>query len=149
MRFILSFFLLALLVTGCKKVSADEQAEIDKDIILKYISDNNLNATASGTGLYYVINEKGTGSSCNANSTVNVAYKGYFTSGEVFDQSTAGVTFGLQQVIAGWTEGIPYFQEGGNGILLVPSALGYGTDGNSTIPKNSVLIFDVELIQVL
>jgi FKBP-type peptidyl-prolyl cis-trans isomerase FkpA len=150
MRLLFSLVLLALLTSACKKVSASEQAEIDKEILQKYISDNNLNATASGTGLYYVVNEKGTGSSCNANSTVKVAYKGYFTNGEVFDESSAaGVTFGLQQVIAGWTEGIPYFQEGGNGILLVPSALGYGSDGNASIPKNSVLIFDVELIEVL
>ncbi|MFT5602342.1 MAG: FKBP-type peptidyl-prolyl cis-trans isomerase FkpA, partial [Flavobacteriales bacterium] len=48
-----------------------------------------------------------------------------------------------------WTEGIPYFKEGGSGILLIPSHLGYGKSGTSGIPGNSVLIFDVKLIEVL
>lgn len=150
MKIFVAILSLGFLFFGCKKVTSTEQAEIDKEIILKYIADNNLNATATGSGLYYVIDNPGTGAACNSNSTVKVAYKGYFTNGEVFDESgAAGISFGLQQVIKGWTEGIPYFKEGGNGILLVPSALGYGPDGTSGIPKNSVLIFDVELIEVL
>jgi FKBP-type peptidyl-prolyl cis-trans isomerase FkpA len=150
MKILLSLFLVALLANACKKVSSSEQAKIDNDIILKYIADHNLAAIATGSGLYYVINEKGTGSSCNSNSTVKVAYKGYFTNGKVFDESNAsGVSFGLKQVIAGWTEGIPYLNEGGKGILLIPSALGYGTEGNSSIPENSVLVFEVELIDVI
>jgi FKBP-type peptidyl-prolyl cis-trans isomerase FkpA len=83
-------------------------------------------------------------------SDVKVAYKGYFTDGSVFDESSAaGITFNLQGVIAGWTEGIPFFKEGGTGKLLLPSALGYGKSGTNGIPKNSVLIFDIELLQVL
>jgi FKBP-type peptidyl-prolyl cis-trans isomerase FkpA len=151
MRIVLLLLFLVAFIAGCKKnITSTEQAKIDNDIILKYIAENNLNATATGSGLYYVIDELGTGDGCNANSSVKVAYKGYFTDGNIFDQSAAsGVTFSLKQVIQGWTEGIPYFKEGGHGILLVPSALGYGTDGNSGIPENSVLIFDVELIEVL
>ena len=52
-------------------------------------------------------------------------------------------------MIEGWKEGIPYFKEGGVGKLLIPSALGYGPNGNSGIPPNSVLIFDIGLIDVL
>jgi FKBP-type peptidyl-prolyl cis-trans isomerase FkpA len=51
-------------------------------------------------------------------------------------------------VIAGWTEGIQLFKEGGDGILLIPYNLGYGINGNSSIPGASVLIFDVKLISV-
>lgn len=58
---------------------------------------------------------------------VRVAHKGYFTNGNVFDQSPSeGISFNLQQVINGWTEGITYFKEGGSGMLFVPSHLGYG-----------------------
>ena len=151
MRFSFVLILLVTVAFGCKKkVTSTEQAKIDNDIILKYIADHNLSATATGSGLYYVINDPGNGASCTSNSSVKVAYKGYFTNGSVFDESAAsGITFSLKQVIAGWTEGIPYFKEGGNGILLVPSALGYGPDGTNGIPENSVLIFDVELIDVL
>ena len=57
-------------------------------------------------------------------------------------------TFGLNQVIKGWTEGIPYFKEGGNGILLVPAHLGYGSGGRPGISGGAVLIFEVKLIKV-
>lgn len=78
-----------------------------------------------------------------------MAYKGYFTNGSVFDQSdAAGISFNLQQVIKGWTEGITYFKEGGNGVLLIPSSLAYGNNGQGSVPGGAVLIFDVKLISV-
>lgn len=117
--------------------------------IVKYIADNNLNATKTASGLYYVINEPGTGAQPTASSKVTVAYKGYYTSKKVFDQSSdAGATFALQGLIKGWVEGIPFFKEGGNGILLVPSRLGYGNDTRTGIPAGSVLIFEIKLIAV-
>jgi FKBP-type peptidyl-prolyl cis-trans isomerase FkpA len=99
--------------------------------------------------LYYVINNTGTGAQPSASSNVTVAYKGYFTNGNVFDKSDAsGISFPLQNVIKGWTEGIPLFKEGGNGILLIPSHLGYGSSNGNGIPGGSVLVFDVKLIKV-
>ena len=124
--------------------------EVENELeIVAYIAANNLDATASGTGLYYVIDEQGTGAQPSENSEVTVVYKGYFTDESVFDESDVnGVTFNLNQVIPGWTEGIQYFNEGGNGQLLIPSALAYGRYGNPTIPNGAVLIFDVELKSV-
>ncbi len=116
---------------------------------MDYVAKNKLTATKTDSGLYYVINEAGDGEQPTATSNVTVAYKGYFTNGNVFDQSNAsGISFGLNQVIKGWTEGIPYFKEGGSGILLVPSHLGYGSNDYSSIPGGSVLIFEVKLISV-
>ncbi|MCL7763637.1 FKBP-type peptidyl-prolyl cis-trans isomerase [Polaribacter sp. Z014] len=130
----------------------DEQNEA---AILKYIEDNNLTATKTNSGLYYVINNEGTGTRPTDSSNVTVAYKGTFLNGTPFDESTvSGATFNLNQVIAGWTEGIPYFKEGGDGILLVPYTLGYGENGytdvygNVLIPGYTVLAFDVNLISV-
>ena len=98
---------------------------------------------------YTAKNEQGTGTQPTAASNVTVAYKGYFTNGNVFDQSKAeGISFGLNQVIKGWTEGIPYFKTGGSGVLLIPSHLGYGSTNNGPIPGGSALIFDVKLISV-
>lgn len=150
MKYFLPILLLALAISSCAKKNAKEQATKDDDIIKQYIVDHNLTAISTGTGLYYVIENQGTGGTCNSYSSVTVSYKGYLTDGSVFDESTsAGISFGLQEVIKGWTEGIPYFKEGGNGKLLIPSALGYGTSGTSGIPANSVLIFDVKLIEIL
>ena len=121
----------------------------NEEEIQAYIADNNLDATRTSSGLYYVIENEGTGARPTATSNVRVAYKGYFTNGNVFDESPdSGISFGLNNVIPGWTEGIPLFREGGNGILLLPSSLGYGDRGVSGIPGGTVLIFDVALIQV-
>ena len=145
----LLFVLPAVLLFGCKEDDRESQADIDEQIILDYIEDNSLDATATGSGLYVVIDEPGTGTQPNTNSDVTVAYRGYFTDGVTFDQSDAqGITFNLQQVIDGWTEGIPHFKEGGSGMLLIPSALGYGTRGQGSIPPNTVILFDVTLIDV-
>lgn len=150
MKYFFPILLVAIALSSCSKISAEEQAAIDDDILQQYISDNNLNAVPTGSGLYYVIDNPGLGSPCTSESTVRVAYTGYFTDGDVFDESSAqGIEFSLQGVIAGWTEGIPYFKEGGNGKLLIPSALAYGTNGSASVPPNTVLIFDVELLQVL
>jgi FKBP-type peptidyl-prolyl cis-trans isomerase FkpA len=139
-----------LMMSSCnKKLSPEEQMEKDQEIISNYISNNSLNAQSTSTGLHYVILDEGTGNHPNSTNDVTVRYKGYFADGSVFDQSdNAGVTFNLQQVIAGWTEGIPKLKEGGEGILLIPSALAYGPDGNSSIPPNSVIIFDVTLLDI-
>ena len=146
------FFFITLLFfifSGCKKKRIEEQSKTDNAIILKYITDHKLNASSTNSGLYYVINKIGNGTYPNSNSQVKVAYKGYFTDGSVFDQSkNTGIIFGLQEVIKGWTEGIPYFSEGGSGTLLIPSTLGYGSKGTSGIPENSVLIFEINLIDV-
>ncbi len=139
-----------LAVTGsCKKKKTTSQAQIDNDIITKYISDNKLNAQAASDGLYYVMTTQGTGAQPNINSTVTVSYKGYLVNGNVFDQSASnGISFSLGSVIKGWQEGIPLFKKGGKGMLLIPSALGYGDQPSGSIPANSVLIFDITLLNV-
>ena len=144
-------FLFSILFISCSSdddTKTDYTAENEAEI-KKYIADNNLTATRSASGLYYVIDNAGAGTQPTSVSNVTVAYKGYYTNGTIFDQSDAnGISFGLQQVIQGWTEGITYFKEGGNGILLIPSHLGYGSSNYNGIPGGSVLIFDIDLISV-
>ena len=121
----------------------------NKQEIVEYIEANDLVATESATGLYYVIDEQGAGEQPTETSNVTVAYKGYFTDDTVFDESSQdGVSFDLDKVIPGWTEGIQYFKEGGSGKLLIPSSLAYGKFGKQSIPGGSVLIFDVNLKSV-
>jgi FKBP-type peptidyl-prolyl cis-trans isomerase FkpA len=139
-------------------ISCDTEKKTEEDIdyvaqneadIQAYVEENNLTAVRSSSGLYYVIEEEGTGTQAVASSNVTVAYKGYFLNGAVCDPGNAeGITIGLNQVIAGWTEGISYFKEGGSGILLVPAHLGYGSRDYNGIPGGSVLIFEVTLISV-
>ena len=149
MKKYLYLFTLVLVFNSCSdKTDTSFEPETEQDII-QYIEDNNLNATRSNSGLYYVINNEGSGARPTSTSSVTVDYKGYFLDGVVFDESNSnGISFGLNEVIQGWTEGITYFREGGNGILLVPYNLGYGESGRGSIPGGSVLIFDIRLLSV-
>lgn len=150
MKYIFPLLVLLIILPSCAKRKAKKQAEEDDRIIQEYIAAQNLTATKTESGLYVVIENQGTGAGCSGFSDVTVSYSGYFTNGSVFDESTAqGITLNLANVIQGWHEGIPYFKEGGSGKLLIPSALGYGRNGSGSIPPNSVLIFDVVLIDVL
>ena len=153
MKHILTAVLFLTLFISCKK---NEKKEEKLDFVTQnekqiqdYLAKNDLKATRSDSGLYYIINEAGTGAEATPESNVTVAYKGYFLDGTVFDESDAnGISFGLNQVIKGWTEGIAYFKEGGSGTLFVPANLGYGEYDYSKIPGGSVLIFEVKLISV-
>lgn len=152
MKYSLFLFVLLLGFSACNKnkgLSVEEQAQVDKEIILKYISDNNLDAEEGEEGLFYVVNAPGTGDPCNGSSTVKTTYNGYFVDGNSFDGGTID-NFPLQSAIVGWQIGIPKYREGGDGILLIPSAIGYGPSGSSSgsIPPNTVIIFDIDLIKV-
>ena len=146
--FLFAVFLLVLF--SCKKKDVISQATADENKITKYLTDNNLDATATGTGLYYIISAPGSGIQPNAKSDVTVNYKGYLIDGSVFDQSkSGGYTTNLNSVIKGWQEGVPLIKKGGKIKLIIPSALGYGASAAGSIPANSVLVFDIELMNVL
>lgn len=142
------YLILITLFVSCSSddnINYDVKNEAD---IVKYITDNDLTATKTSSGLHYVVNNEGSGARPTVTSNVKVTYKGYFIDGETFDENTTGIEFNLQQVIRGWTEGITYFKEGGSGILLIPSKLGYGSKSRPGIPGGSVLIFDINLLEV-
>lgn len=145
MKYFLIIVLLLLAITACEKQS---QSEIDDEIINNYLTDNNLEAEYHNSGLYYHIIDEGAGGHPDISSTVEVKYKGYLTNNQVFDQTTGNETinFRLSGLIKGWQICIPLLQKGGNGIFYLPSALGYGSRGTSSIPANSVLIFEIELV---
>jgi len=133
-----------------KKNPTKEQLEKDIKIIKEYIADKNLKAQETDSGLHYVINEEGVGNYPYANDDVTVRYKVYTTDGAVFDESSEeGVTFNLQQVIKGCTEGIPKLKEGGKGVLFIPSQLAYGEKGSGVIKPNTVVVFDFELLKIV
>lgn len=124
-----------------------EQREFDNTKIKTYITDNNLTKMDSTlSGMYYTISEAGTGEHPLASSTVTVSYKGYFADGSVFDQSEVPITFGLNGVIQGWQEALPLLKKDGTGTFLIPSDLAYGASGSGSIPSNTMIIFDITLI---
>lgn len=103
------------------------------------------------SGLQYEVLEKGDGEKPAETDTVQVHYTGELLSGEVFDSSRERgepVTFALNQVIPGWTEGLQLMNEGARYKLYIPSDLAYGPGGNRAIGPNETLVFEVELLDV-
>ena len=142
-----------LFFTACDKDNRS-QAEKDQEAIISFLEDNNLTTDAQSTdsGLYYVIEKPGSGSHPPEGATVIVHYRGTLLNGNVFDSSYSNgtpITISLNSVIKGWKEGIPLFKRGGKGLLIIPSALAYGNSGNGSIPANSVLLFEIELIDFI
>jgi len=103
------------------------------------------------SGLQYKVIEAGTGQSPEATDVVEVNYEGKLLDGTVFDSSYERgepIEFPLNQVIAGWTEGLQLMKEGGKYEFYIPSDIAYGEAGNAGIEPNSTLIFTVELLAV-
>jgi len=146
LSFILIIFISASFYSCDKEesVSQEEQLKIDIDKIEAYLKSNDLTAEKTDSGLHYIITNSGSGAHPNLGSNVTVQYTGRLLDGTEFDSGTA--TFPLTNVIQGWQEGIPLFKRGGRGQLFIPSYIGYGVSGSSSIPPNSVLIFDIYLV---
>ena len=105
----------------------------------------------TASGLQYKVVTAGTGKSPKATDVVEVNYEGKLIDGTVFDSSYERgepIEFPLNQVIAGWTEGLQLMKEGGKYEFYIPSDLAYGEAGNQGIDPNSTLIFTVELLKV-
>lgn len=105
------------------------------------------------SGLRYAVVTPGTGKSPSAESRVKVHYTGKLLDGTVFDSSVQRgepITFPLQGVIKGWTEGLQLMKEGGTTVFYIPSNLAYGEQGTpgGPIPPNAPLIFEVQLLEV-
>ncbi len=140
-----------------KKINAQraEQGKIAKEAGEKYLAEN---AKKDGvvtlpSGLQYQVIKEGDGKKPSAKDTVRCHYEGFLIDGTVFDSSVQRgepAEFGLQQVIAGWTEGLQLMQEGAKYRFFIPYRLGYGESGAAgAIPPFAALIFDVELIKVI
>jgi len=106
----------------------------------------------SSTGLWHVDLVEGTGPSPSTTDKVKVHYTGWLTNGKKFDSSVdrgQPITFPLNGVIKGWTEGVSSMKEGGKRLLVIPPDLAYGARGApGAIPPNATLVFQVELIKV-
>jgi len=131
-----------------------KQAREDEEIILEYLAANSLPAQSTPEGVYYVVEIEGPGPFPELSSAVTVHYEGSLTDGTVFDSSYdtgTPVTFPLSGVISGWQIGIPKFREGSSGLLVIPSSLAYGPNppSGSGIPPNAVLVFRIEVLEVL
>lgn len=150
MKKIGAIILVWLSLAGCIK---EDQActpvnpVLEEERISAFGRANGLSLIKHHTGIYYQVTSSGYGASPNINSKVTVGYVGKFLDGYLFDQNS-GITNHLKQFIEGWQIGLPLIKKGGTITLLIPSAYAYGCTTYGNIPPNSVLYFEVTLVDV-
>jgi peptidylprolyl isomerase len=127
--------------------------EIQEEDIQKYIKENNLQMTRTPTGLYYMFPLKSFANRVKPGDEVLVHYTGYFLDGKIFDSSIPrnqafAFTVGSGAVIKGWDEALQMMSLGDKIKIILPYQLAYGASGSSTIPANTPLVFDIELLEI-
>lgn len=153
MKVKLTAFLLGILIlnVSCLKddyVSPQEQLDRDIKAIDKYLQENSITATSHESGIRYQIHDAGAGERPEDSDKITINYEGrLLTNEKVFDQADS-IQFQLNGLIAGWRIGVPLIREGGSITLYIPSGYAYGPRAQSSIPANSNLIFDIDLIKV-
>ncbi|SDH59525.1 FKBP-type peptidyl-prolyl cis-trans isomerase [Chitinophaga filiformis] len=143
------------------KYAAAEQKAKDEKTIKEYMDKNKITATPTPEGVYVAVKEEGTGAQPKVGDTVYVHYTGKLLDGKVFDSSLDSTLrpgmkiepikfpIGRGFVIKGWDAGIAALKKGSKATLIIPSTLAYGLQGSPpAIPGNSVLAFDVQLVDV-
>jgi FKBP-type peptidyl-prolyl cis-trans isomerase FkpA len=139
---------------GCLKNSNECLAKTvasEEATMQAYAASHSMTYTRHSTGLYYQIVTQGTGTAVTNTSRVSVIYTGKLLNDNIFDQSTGATAFyPVTGFISGWQIGLPLINKGGTIRLLIPSSLAYGcTDAaGGAIPANSVLYFDVQVVDV-
>jgi len=141
-----------------QQTASASQMNTDEKIISDYLAKNGIKATRTSSGLYYKVDKMGTGEMPKSGNTVTMNYTGSTLDGTKFDSNVDpkfnhvqpfDFKLGVGQVIKGWDEGIALMPKGSKGTLYIPSPLAYGAQSPTPlIPANSVLMFDVEVVDV-
>ncbi len=149
----ISACLLLVLNIGCLKSNSDPCTPVppasEQTVMINYEVSNGINATVHPSGLHYEIITPGGGDAPDLTKSVSVTYIGKLLDGTIFDSRTTPLTYPLKDFITGWQIGLPLIREGGSIKLVVPSSLAYGCGGAGVIPPNSVLYFEITLVDVL
>jgi FKBP-type peptidyl-prolyl cis-trans isomerase FkpA len=140
--------------TGCSYSNQTVSAPIsEQQVVKKYLDSVGVSATFDPSGFYYSVVGAGSGTPPSVCSKIMVSYSGQLIDGSVFDQETDAL-FTLGGLIPGWKQGLPHISKGGEIKLYIPPSLGYGSqplynnNGVVVVPANSILIFDINLVNV-
>lgn len=139
-------------IIDCQLSTFTEKHQVDLDdrIIREFLAAKNLTATKDVSRVYYITNQTGSGTDAiTSASTLKLNYTGRLLNGTVFDSSTDGkFSSTLANLIKGWGKIVPKYTKGAKFRVIIPSDLAYGTAGYGQIPANSVLDFDIEIVDV-
>ena len=127
---------------GIKAPDAEIQA------VQAHITSKGINAVQHCSGVFYTVEVEGTGNKPTPCSNVLVKYKGYLTDNTVFAPQTGPSALNLGGLVNGWRSVLPSLKAGGRIVLYIPPSLGYGNQPNGPIPANSIIIFEIDLVDV-
>ena len=157
-RIVACCVVLVLFASSCLKDKGEDTCTFDECAFVvpaaevqeveEYLTANSITATKHCSGMYYTILDLGTGMSPEVCDGVGVKYIGKLTDGQIFDETATPVSFNLRSLIGGWQLGIPLIKTGGKIRLFIPPSLGYGSQATGSIPANSILVFDIDLVTV-
>lgn len=162
-KIVLALMLLAFMATGCKKSGTSSCTPVNPSVTVPatqltalqdYLAVRGLLAsvTKHSTDFYYKIDSEGSGATATTCSNVTVTYRGMLTDNTTFTtpgELTNPNTFSLGGLITGWQFGLQLIKKGGKITLYLPPAHGYGASANGPIPGNSILIFEISLVDVI
>ena len=161
--FVLAFIVFAFSLPGCKKSTGGSSCTPVNPVVSvpptqlaalqDYLATRGLigSATRHGSDFYYKIDAEGSGATPTTCSDVTVTYKGTLTDGTLFTTAAELAnpnTFSLGGLISGWQLGLQLIKKGGKITLYLPPSHGYGSSPNGPIPGNSILIFEITLVNI-
>ena len=148
--FLFACVMIAVAFSSCKSdpgISMEEQLAADEIRIKEFIEKNNIPAVRHESGVYYQVLAPGAGNLVyTGNTAITAKYTLRLLNGNSVPQPTEPIGFTLGGVITGWQIGIPLIQKGGKIRLIIPSVFAYGSQQQNGIPSNSILDFDIELV---
>ncbi|WP_057832196.1 FKBP-type peptidyl-prolyl cis-trans isomerase [Colwellia sp. TT2012] len=147
---VIGLFVFFIMRQSSNKAAAEINIKLGSEFLVANKSEAGVITTASG--LQYQVLTQGSGTEHpSASSKVKVHYHGTLLDGSVFDSSVdrgQSISFGLNQVIKGWTEGVQLMVVGDKTRFYIPSNLGYGNKPSGKIGPGALLIFDIELLAI-
>jgi FKBP-type peptidyl-prolyl cis-trans isomerase FkpA len=150
MKIVLSILALAFIVTSCGSTYSDEEIKKFDKKIVAYLAKKGIECEKSPSGLYYKIIDEGDADArkIQYSDKISFTYKGTFLNGKVFDEQTDPVEFDVKVLIGAWKEAVLHVKRGGKIFLVSPPNLGYGDRQLDDIPVNSILVYELEVVEV-
>lgn len=140
-----------ILASGCSTYSENDLKLFDEKI-QSFIASNDLEYSKSESGLYFKIIEEGEGDNyIKYNDQVTFCYRGKFLDGNVFQEINENnpITFKLRELIIGWQESISLLKTKGQINVIIPPQLGYGNKQTELIPPNTILVYEIKILEVI
>ena len=148
MKIILSLITLALIFSSCKSTYSDEDIKKFDKRIVAFLKKKDIKCERSASGLHYKIIKEGEGRKIQYNDRVSFTYRGEFLNGKMFDEKLVPIEFDVKILIGAWKEAVLQLRKGGKIYMVTPPQIAYGEEDLKDIPKGSILVFELEVIDV-